>query len=371
MCLSKPNLSIIIPVFNEAKTLQSLFAALELQRGLALEIIFSVSCCDDGSEMLIAQYSVRSKHKIVVVPSAKGRAVQMNRGAEKASGDLLLFLHADSSWHLPYLLRDAVEFFNQEAHACQPAQIAAHFRLKFQHKDKKQKFYRYLGEKSALNRHGTIYGDQGIMLGKSLWHGVGPYREDVSALEDVFFANAVEKKATWVLLPQLISTSTRRYVNEGICSRITLNTLLIIAGGTGLLDCSSSSPQAAAAPDGDRDQSVCQLLEYCAQRLQRLPIKQYFAFWYSCAHIIMEYSWFACYVCGWLIPYASAQQRESMLAVHERFVLPLLLKPPCGWILGILSWLVFYLFYLFVVYSGPILHGLKIHNSNLGELHDL
>lgn len=371
MRLSMPDLSIIIPVLNEATTLGSLFSALESQCGLVLEIIFSVSCSCDGSEALLAEYATKSKHKVVVVPSVKGRAVQMNCGADAASGDLLLFLHADSFWQEPYLLRDAVDFFNTATQHMQTTLVAGHFCLKFEHCGRNKLFYRYLSEKAALNRGGTIYGDQGMLITRNLWHEVGQFCEDVFALEDVLFAEAVAHKATWILLPQLITTSARRYCHDGILLRIVVNALLVIAGSAGLLKRSPTSKLAYPAGASDHEYAVCQLLEQFALRLHSLPLGQYLAFWYTGSQVMMEYSWFMCYACGWLLPFADSQLRITMLAVHDRYVLPLLNKPLCFSTLGLCSWMVFYVVYLFVVYPGAALCGLSIHNSKLGELHDL
>lgn len=371
MRLSTPDLSIIIPVFNEAETLQNLFASLECQRGLDLEIIFSVSSSDDGSEALIQEYSLYSQHKIVVVPSVKGRAVQMNGGADVARGKLLLFLHADSYWHEPYLLRDAVVFFSQTALYMHPCQVVGHFCLNFQSGGRKKFFYRYLSEKAALNRRGTIYGDQGVLLNRALWHNLGYFREDVCALEDVFFANAVEEKARWVLLPQRVTTSARRYVYDGVFIRMLVNALLLIAGETGLLNNSPTRKCPEMSGPYSGEQYFFLLLKYCAQQLHCVPIRQYFSFWYICAQVIVGYSWYVCYACTWFIPFADSQLRKTMLSVHDRYVIPLLTKAPCCWIIGCCSWLVFYLFYLCVVYPGPAVDELKPHNSNLGELHDV
>jgi len=353
MSLFTPDLSIIIPVLNEAATLHDLFATLERQRGLALEIIFSVGSSCDGSAALIAQYSACTKHEIIVVPSVTGRAVQMNCGADVATGDLLFFLHADCSWQEPYLLRDAVTCFNQEINHRQPAQVAGHFCLNFRHYGSKNRFYRYLGEKATLNRRGTIYGDQGMLLKRNLWQDVGRFREDVSALEDVFFADAVAAKAAWILLPQLITTSTRRYLSDGIGPRIIINALLLIVGGAGLQNFSPTYTSEQSVVDKDGSQSVCLLLRYIKRCLHRSSMRQSCAFWYTCAQVIIGYSWFPCYACGWLLPFIDSKRRSAMLLCHERYVLPLLVKPLCCGVLALSSWLAFYLVYLCVIYPGP------------------
>jgi len=83
-------LSIIVPMINEAGQLPELFAhLLPLLRG-GCEIIFSDGGSTDGSAKLaeIAGFTVQH--------AACGRARQMNAGASRATGDVLLFLHADT-----------------------------------------------------------------------------------------------------------------------------------------------------------------------------------------------------------------------------------------------------------------------------------
>ena len=83
-------LSIIVPILNEAPQLPDLFAhLLPLQRA-GCEVIFADGGSSDGSDMLVrvAGYNI--------VKTERGRARQMNAGAMQATGNMLLFLHADT-----------------------------------------------------------------------------------------------------------------------------------------------------------------------------------------------------------------------------------------------------------------------------------
>jgi len=347
-----PDLSIVIPVLNEAETLNRLFATLECQCGLCLEIIFSVAQCCDDSEQLIAGYAGHSIHSVVVLPSSQGRARQMNRAADLASGDLLLFLHADSSWEDRYLLRDAVASFYAAGQVMQSAEIAGHFCLNFGNSGQGGLFYRYLSEKSSLNRRGTIYGDQGMMLTPELWRAAGRFREDVPSLEDVLFADAVNQRASWVLLPQCITTSSRRYQRDGVVGRVVMNALLIIVAGAGLFDASSRVAQLEYVVVTRGKHSVCRLLADIELSVRSLSMKQYCAFWYSCAKVIFGYSWFPWYACGWLLPALNVKHRTALLSCYECWLMPLLNNRLCFGAMAVSSWLLFYLACLFLVFSG-------------------
>ena len=90
-------LSIILPVLNEEASLPDVLARLQDLRQQGHEIIVVDGGSHDNSLMLAQQ----AADKVIV--SRPGRALQMNSGAELATGDILLFLHADTT------LPDAVE----------------------------------------------------------------------------------------------------------------------------------------------------------------------------------------------------------------------------------------------------------------------
>jgi rSAM/selenodomain-associated transferase 2 len=88
-------LSIIVPMLNEAQQLPALFAHLLSFGRTDSEIIFVDGGSHDGSEALV------EAEGLVLVKASRGRANQMNAGAACATGDILLFLHADTT--LPQL----------------------------------------------------------------------------------------------------------------------------------------------------------------------------------------------------------------------------------------------------------------------------
>jgi rSAM/selenodomain-associated transferase 2 len=83
-------LSIIMPVLDEGESIAAALDALADLRGLGVEVIV----VDGGSSDATVQRARLRADRVLKAP--RGRASQMNAGAEKASGDVLLFLHADT-----------------------------------------------------------------------------------------------------------------------------------------------------------------------------------------------------------------------------------------------------------------------------------
>src|SRR5439155_1424430 len=86
---SRPmRISIIIPVFNEERSIGATLAGLQPLVPDELMVVDGGSI--DGTREICASFGVPA------FPSPPGRAMQMNHGAGQASGDILLFLHADT-----------------------------------------------------------------------------------------------------------------------------------------------------------------------------------------------------------------------------------------------------------------------------------
>ncbi|WP_372971311.1 TIGR04283 family arsenosugar biosynthesis glycosyltransferase [Marinobacter sp.] len=97
------SLSVIVPVWREAATIQSFLQSLQPVRTAGHEVIVVDVGSDDGTADLARPWCD------LVLVGAKGRALQMNAGADAARGNVLLFLHADT--RLPETAIDHLESF--------------------------------------------------------------------------------------------------------------------------------------------------------------------------------------------------------------------------------------------------------------------
>src|SRR5262249_35718590 len=84
--------SVIIPALNEASNVTACILSVKDQAGK-----FEIIAADGGSNDETVEIATRGN--ALVLSATRGRAVQMNAGARHASGDVLLFLHADSRLH--------------------------------------------------------------------------------------------------------------------------------------------------------------------------------------------------------------------------------------------------------------------------------
>lgn len=201
-------ISIIIPILNEAKILDKTLSRLHPELGYH-ELIIVDGGSSDNSVCIAKKYGE-------VLTSARGRAKQLNAGAAAATGDILLFLHADI-WLEPGALA-AVEA------ALSSGYIGGGFRQRI---DSKHILYR------PIERAGDIrgkylkvfYGDSGIFLARADFEKIGGF-PDVPILEEMEFSKCLRKLGKTTLIVPHIHLSARRWEARGIV-RTTLNNWLI------------------------------------------------------------------------------------------------------------------------------------------------
>jgi len=226
--MPKPDLSIIIPTLNEAEALPLLLADLICQQGVVLEVIVADGGSDDATRQIADDLFASGKLTGICLVGPRGRGRQLNAGAGAASSDWLLFLHADSRLVDTNLLRNALEFMlnHQQTHSAIAS--AGHFPLRFDVNDGNPVLGLFFHEvKAALGRPGCIHGDQGMLLNRTFFNRVGPFREDLPVMEDTSLAEKIREMGEWLLLPGELITSARRFRSEGFRERQTLNALMM------------------------------------------------------------------------------------------------------------------------------------------------
>ncbi len=204
--------SIIIPALNEAAVIERAIQA-AWQTG-AHEVIV----VDGGSQDNTIALAKAAGSQLIV--SKPGRAYQQNQGAAQASGDVLLFQHADN-----WLDASAVEQIQTALQ--KPSIIAGAFEQQIAASGT---LYRYLEWGNAWRARcwGLPYGDQGIFLRREAFEKLGGFPE-VRLMEDVLLMQRVRRKRRPVLLPGPIHIDPRRWQRHGIVRQTLRNWTLLTA----------------------------------------------------------------------------------------------------------------------------------------------
>jgi rSAM/selenodomain-associated transferase 2 len=224
-------LSVIIPTLNEADCLPSLLADLNAQKDVKLEMIVADGGSSDDTLARCRPYNP------VIVNAPRGRARQLNAGFRKATGDHLLFIHADTRIEDPHLLAAAMAYWHKVLADAGHDRIAGHFPLRFTRSDTRHPvFFRYAEGKTHFNRINTTNGDQGFLLKRSFFKDLGGFDGGQHFLEDQKLAEKIRRRGCWITLPGHLSTSGRRFEAEGHHRRYILMSMLMALYSTGRME---------------------------------------------------------------------------------------------------------------------------------------
>jgi len=158
---------------------------------------------DGGSEDQTV--SIATKENVMIGRSKAGRGVQLNSGATLASGDVFVFLHADT--RLP---ADAFRVLRNRFENPQ-VQIGT-FAMRFDQHHWLLDFYARMTKVDSL---WTSFGDQGIVTRKPFFHLLGGF-PNWPLFEDVRFLQEARKQTTVDTFPACVTTSADRFVRKGI-----------------------------------------------------------------------------------------------------------------------------------------------------------
>ena len=195
-------LSIVLPVLNEAQAVRAALEALAPLRGRGHEVIVADGGSADGTAELARARCDR------VVSSARGRAVQMNAGASHATGDALVFLHADT--RLPPDADSAViDAIGNHVWGRFDVDIEGRHRL-----------LRVVGWAMNLRSRltGIATGDQAIFVRRDAFGGF----PEIALMEDVAFSREMKRRGAPACLRARVRTSGRRWESRGVLRTIVL-----------------------------------------------------------------------------------------------------------------------------------------------------
>ncbi len=199
--------SIIIPVLNEAERIADTLMPLVSYRSQGHEVIVIDGGSNDDTVSISKQYADR------VLCSDAGRAMQMNSGIDCASGDALLFLHADT--RLP---ADAIE---KLIHAVEDGYYWGRFSVRLSGKHFMFRIIeRMMNLRSCIT--GVATGDQAIFVSQESIEIVGVYPR-LPLMEDIVFSKRLRELGWPACIRQRVVTSSRRWEEKGI-----LRTMLLM-----------------------------------------------------------------------------------------------------------------------------------------------
>jgi rSAM/selenodomain-associated transferase 2 len=202
-----PRLSIVIPALNEAANLARLLPDLVVREPRA-EVLVVDGGSDDDSRAVVARVpSVRW------LSSPRGRARQMNAGTRAARGEILLFLHADTS--LPAGAGAAILGALGDLTV-----VGGRFDVQLDSRRLLLVLTAWLmNRRSRLT--GISTGDQGIFVRRAVFDALGGYR-DIPLMEDVELTRRLKRCGRLAALRLRVVTSARKWEDEGILRTIVL-----------------------------------------------------------------------------------------------------------------------------------------------------
>jgi hypothetical protein len=204
-------ISVIIPTWNEERRIAASVAS--AAQGNPREILV----VDGGSSDDTVQQA--RKAGAVVLSSRLGRSRQMNAGASRASGNVLLFVHADTQLPQGYAL-SAAQLLNDRTVA------GGAFRFAIAEPFPGSKFIEW-STNLRCQWWQMPFGDQGLFLRRSLFEELGGYA-DLPILEDYDLVKRLRRHGRVTTLKQFATTSGRRWQRLGVVRTTLINKWMIL-----------------------------------------------------------------------------------------------------------------------------------------------
>jgi rSAM/selenodomain-associated transferase 2 len=225
-------LSVVIPTFNEARSIAALLDDLR-SLDVSREIIVVDGGSTDETVGVAAQLGAR------VLQAPRGRGAQLAYGARAASAPMLCFLHADAR------LRESARLELAQLIRSRPSGAFA-FRFRIDADGWRYRFIEF-GARLRMRLFDLPYGDQGLVVSRIDYENAGGYPE-VPLMEDVALVDALRRVTAVRALRSPLPVSARRWEDEGPLTRMLRNWRIMIAYRLG------ASPYRLAAhyqPRGD------------------------------------------------------------------------------------------------------------------------
>lgn len=204
-------ISIIIPTLNEAAHLAAVLA--RTPSTATCEVIVVDGGSADGTVDLAVSMGAR------VLMTEPGRARQMNTGAHSATGEILLFLHADTL--LPVGFAEYIQRIMDN-----PGTVAGAFEFRVDSQKRGLRFIEMTTNWRA-RRLQMPYGDQAIFMRAALFHRHGGFPA-LPLMEDFELMRRLRRQGRIEIAPAPVITSARRWRQLGVLKTTLLNQAVIM-----------------------------------------------------------------------------------------------------------------------------------------------
>ena len=212
--------SVIIPVLNERSCLPRNLAGLERQNWIH-EIIVADGGSTDGTPAWL-----REQRGVRLIESGQGRGIQLNAGAKASTGDLLVFLHADT--RLPPDAGDCLR------RALRNAKVAGGcFCVRFDAHRPRSLSIVTAGINLRTRLTNTATGDQTIFVRRSVFERIGGFPV-WPLFEDIEFVSRMKRIGRFAVVPTTVTISARRHVRCGVFRTVILCYLLRLGYWVGI-----------------------------------------------------------------------------------------------------------------------------------------
>ncbi|QPD05578.1 MAG: hypothetical protein Nkreftii_003352 [Candidatus Nitrospira kreftii] len=200
---SMVTISVIIPTFNEERSLPRTLACLSASD--PAEIIIVDGGSTDGTLTRAQEFCAHTATARVIM-APRGRASQMNEGAKASQGEVLLFLHADTQ--LPPQTERIVGLA-----LTSPSVVGGRFDVRFDSSSPwSQVISSFMNRRSRLT--GIATGDQALFVRREVFEMLGGFSE-IPLMEDIEFSRRLQQAGRIMALRETVVTSFRRWDTQG------------------------------------------------------------------------------------------------------------------------------------------------------------
>lgn len=223
--MNKTFISVVIPTYNEAELIEETLAQFKKIQ-TPYEIIVSDASNRDETIIIARNYGQKNNLPLKILRSPlKGRAHQMNFGAKQAKGEILLFLHADTT-----LPKDALKEILRALK--DDTIIGGCFKIE---QSNKKIPYKCISLFSNFRSYvfKVFHGNQAIFITKKCFKEIQGYKT-VPIMEDIEISKSMRKRGKVIVLKSKVIDSTRRIEKTGFLKSIWLYCYLQILYALGI-----------------------------------------------------------------------------------------------------------------------------------------